>query len=249
MSRSPVTIDTRDGRCNAFAFRPESAAGPWPAVLMFMDAIGMRPALFEIGERIANHGYFVLLPDLLYRGGPYEPIKPAVLFGDPDARRTWFAKYVSDVTPENVKSDVAAFLDFLSREPDVVQPKVATTGYCMGGRLSFTSAANFPDRIVAAAAYHPGGIATEAPESPHLLAPRIKGRIYVAGAVDDPSFSDEQKERLREALVKAGVDHVIETYPARHGWVPSDTPVHDAEAAERHYRTLFDLLDTTLRNR
>jgi len=248
MSRSNVTIDTRDGHCNAHVFRPDSAAGPWPAVLVFMDGIGMRPALHDIGDRIAAHGYFVLLPDLFYRGGPYEPIKPSELFGNPEVRQAWFSKYFPALTPENVKSDVAAFLEFLGRQSDVVQPEIGTTGYCMGGRISFASAANFPDRIAAAAAYHPGGLATDAPDSPHLLSPRIKARVYVGGASEDPSFTDEQKATLEDALTRAGVDHVIETYPARHGWVPSDTPVHDAEQAERHYRTLFELLDGTLKS-
>jgi carboxymethylenebutenolidase len=123
----------------------------------------------------------------------------------------------------------------------VKQPKVGTTGYCLGGGLSLAAAGNFPDRVAAAASFHGGRLATDAPDSPHLLAPKMKAKVYVAGATDDPSFPEDMKSRLIDALARAGVDHTVETWPARHGWVPSDTPVHDPAQAERHFRTLFDL--------
>jgi carboxymethylenebutenolidase len=217
---------------------------------MFMDGIGIREAMHAIAERIANHGYYVLLPDLFYRAGPYIPPTPAALFGDPDVRAAWFSKISAVVTGDKVASDVSSFLAFLSAQRDVLQPKIGTTGYCMGGRLSLFAAGHFPERIAAAASYHGGNLATDSPESPHLLAPKMKARVYAAGAVEDPTFSDEQKQRLEDALTAAGVVHTIETYPnARHGWVPADTPVHDPGAAERHFATLFDLLDATLRKR
>src|SRR5206468_3951229 len=223
----------------ASVFRPDASAAPWPAVLFFMDGIGIRPALFAIATRIANHGYYVLLPDLFYRAGPYVAPNPATLFKDPDVRAAWFAKHAPTANADNAKADVASFLDFLSKQEDVVQPKIGTTGYCMGGRFSLAAAGIFPDRVAAAASYHGGGLATDSPESPHLLAPRMQATVYIAGAVEDASFPDEQKQRLEEALTKAGVKHTIETYPgARHGWVPADTPVHDPAAAERHFQTL-----------
>jgi carboxymethylenebutenolidase len=116
----------------------------------------------------------------------------------------------------------------------------------MGGYLSLTAAGTYPDRVVATACFHPSRLATDAPESPHLLAPKMKARVYVAGAIEDPSFPDEMKAKLDQALAAAGVDHVVETYPARHGWVPNDTPVHDPAQAERHFQTLFDLLQRSL---
>jgi len=116
----------------------------------------------------------------------------------------------------------------------------------MGGLMSLTAAGTYPDRIVATASYHGGRLATDQPDSPHLLAPRIRSRVYVAAAMDDPSFTDEMKTRLEEALTRAGVDHRIETYPAKHGWVFRDTPVDDREASERHWETLFALLDVKL---
>jgi carboxymethylenebutenolidase len=247
MSRTTVTITTADARCEASIFRPDGNKGSWPAVLMFMDGIGIRPALFEMGERIAQHGYFVLLPDLFYRAGPYTAPDPKKLFADPAVRSAWFAK-VGGIDQEKVRRDTEAFLAFLAEQPDVVQPKIGTTGYCMGGAYSLAAAGNFPDRVAAAASYHGGRLATDAPDSPHRLAPRMKARVYVAGAIEDQGFPDDMKERLRAALSEAKVAHTIETYEgARHGWVPSDTPVHDPAAAERHYTTLFALLDGALK--
>jgi carboxymethylenebutenolidase len=117
----------------------------------------------------------------------------------------------------------------------------------MGGRLSIATAGHFPDRVAAAASYHGGQLATDAPDSPHRLAPVMQARVYVAGAIEDRGFDDAQKQRLEEALTAAHVDHRVETYNARHGWVPSDTPAHDPAAAERHWQTLFDLFAGTLR--
>ena len=142
--------------------------------------------------------------------------------------------------------DVAAVLSFLERQPKVRHGKVGVTGYCLGGRVALAAAGHFQDHIAAVASYHAGGLATDAPDSPHRFVPRIRGRVYVAGAVEDPNFDDAQKQRLEDALTAAHVDHKVETYPARHGWVPSDTPVHDPRAAERHWDTLFDLFDHAL---
>jgi carboxymethylenebutenolidase len=143
--------------------------------------------------------------------------------------------------------DMPAFLDHFTAQKDVKQGGIGTTGYCMGGMLSFIAAATFPDRIVAAAAYHPGRLVTDAPDSPHILAPKIKARMFIGQASDDQFFTDEQRVTLDDALTKAGVDHVIEKFPARHGWVPRDTPVHDEACAERHWKTLVALLDAKLR--
>jgi carboxymethylenebutenolidase len=235
-----VDIETRDGVCPSYVFRP-AAGAPWPAVLVYMDGRGIRPAMLEIGERLATHGYYVLLPDLFYRSGPYEPLAPDV-FSDPQKRQVLMERFFALATPANVMSDTRAFLDYLAAQPDVKRGGISTTGYCFGGFMSLTAAGTYPDRIAAAASYHGGGLATDEPESPHLLAPKIEARLYVAGAIDDPSFPDEMKERLGKALTDAGVDHRIETYQAKHGWVLSDTPAYDAAAAQRHWETLIDLL-------
>jgi carboxymethylenebutenolidase len=241
-----ILIETKDGTCPSYVFRP-AGSGPWPAVIVFMDGIGIRPAMLEVGERLATHGYFALLPDLYYRAGPYEPMDPREIFSDPAKRQALFDKFFVHVSQAKVMSDTRAFLDYLAAQPDVLPGGVGVTGYCMGGLMSLTAAGTYPENIVAAASYHGSRLATDAPESPHLLAPRMKARVYVAGAIEDQGFPDDMKARLEEALTTAGVDHKIETYPARHGWVLRDTPVYDAAACERHWETLIALLDARLK--
>lgn len=243
-----IEIETEDGICPSYVYRPTDGR-PWPAVLVFMDGLGIRPAMLEIGEQLASHEYFVLLPDLYYRSGPYEPMDPRVVFTDPEKRKHLMEKFLSQATPARIMSDTHAFLDYLAAQPDVRPGGIGTTGYCMGGLMSLTAAGTFPDRIAATASYHGGRLATDEPDSPHLLAPKIKSQVYIAGAIEDSSFPDDMKERLEEALTKAGVDHKIETYPAKHGWVFRDVPVYDAAAAERHWQTMLLLFDSTLRHR
>jgi carboxymethylenebutenolidase len=242
---SKIEIQPRDGICPSYVYRP-TGRGPWPAVLVFMDGVGIRPAMLEVGERLATHGYFVLLPDLFYRSGAYEPLDPKTVFTDPEKLKVLRERFFSKATPANIMSDTRAFLDYLAASPDVKPGGIGTTGYCMGGMLSLTAAGTFPDRIVATASYHGGRLATDDPASPHLLAPKIKSRVYIAGAIEDPSFTDEMKARLEDALTRAGVDHLIETYPAKHGWAIRDMPVYDAAASERHWQTLLALLHATL---
>jgi carboxymethylenebutenolidase len=241
-----IEIETKDGLCPSYAYHP-TEKGPWPAVLVFMDGIGIRPAMLEVGERLATYGYFVLLPDLFYRSGPYEPMDPRAVFSDPEKRKVLMEKFFARATPANIMSDTRAFLDYLAATPDVKPGGIGTTGYCMGGFMSLTAAGTYPDRIAATASYHGGRLATDAPESPHLLSPKIKSRVYIAGAIEDQSFTDEAKARLEDALTRAGVDHEIETYPAKHGWVFRDTPVYDAAAAERHWQTMVALFDGKLK--
>jgi carboxymethylenebutenolidase len=243
--KQSVEITTRDGRCPASVFRPDDDRA-YPGVLVFMDGLGYGEPMEAIARRIAEHGYVVLLPDLFYRSRPYERAHFSI-FGDPAKRADWIAKMMGPANTANCMSDTAAFLDYLAQRPDVVQPKIGTTGYCMGGNRSLSAAGHFPDRVAACASYHGGGLATDAPDSPHLLANKIKAKVYIGGAIEDPSFDDAQKQRLDDALTAAGVDHTIETYPAKHGWVPNDTPVHDAAQAERHFQTMLALFDSVLK--
>lgn len=242
-----IAIRTADGVCPGYVFRPPGL-GAWPAVLVYMDGVGIRPAMLEIGERLAAEGYFVLLPDLFYRSGPYAPMNARTVFIDPQQRKTLMEKFFALATQDRIMADTRAFLDYLAAQPDVRAGGIGTVGYCMGGRMALTAAGTYPDAIVAAASYHGGGLASDAPNSPHLLAGRIKARVYIAGAIEDANFTDEMKARLEQALRSAGVDHRIETYPAKHGWVPRDTPVHDAVCAQRHWQTLLALLDAKLKN-
>ncbi len=248
MTRTTIAIDTRDGSCPVELFWPDGD-GPWPAVILYMDGIGIRPALFDMAERIARANYLVLLPDLFYRSGPTDPEDGRrMLFGSDETRRAWFTKHIAPLTVSSAMSDTAALLDHLDGRGDVVPPRVGTTGYCMGGRFALAAAGTFPSRIAAAASYHGSRLVTDDPDSPHRMAPQMKARVYVGGAVEDAGFTDDMKQQLDQALSAAGVEHTIETYAgARHGWVPADTPVHDPVAAERHWQTLFALFDAALR--
>lgn len=244
MAHETIEVRTEDGICPTHVFTPD-VGGEQPAVLFYVDGIGIRPALFEIGERLAYGGYYVLLPDLYYRSG-FSAREGSRLFTDDAIRAEWMKTVLPTVSIANIMRDTSAMLAHLERQPRVRSEKIGTTGYCLGGRLSLAAAGHFPDRVVAAASYHASQLATDAPDSPHRLAPQMKARVYVAGAIDDPGFDDAQKQRLDDALTAAGVVHVVETYNARHGFVPSDTPVHDEAATEKHWRTLFNLLDETL---
>ena len=245
MPHETIDVQTEDGICPVHTFGP-AGPGQWPGVLLFMDGHGVRPALFEIAERLASSGYVVAVPDLYYRTG-YRAPAGATLFTDPVARAHWTEHILPTLSIANVMRDVPAFGDYLASRPDVRAGRIGVTGYCLGGRLALATAGHYPGLVAAVASYHGGHLATDAPDSPHRLAPKITARVYVGGARDDASFDEPQRTRLEAALREAGVDYRIEMYDARHGWVPSDTAAHDAAAAERHWRTLLELFDATLR--
>lgn len=239
MQRMDVNVTTPDGVCPAIVITPDGD-GQWPAVILFMDAGGVRAAMIEMAEQLAGMGYVAFLPEMYYRHGPYEPFQLATVFTDPDERAR-IGSLAGALTKAMVASDTGAFLEFLAGLPQVAGTKVGTTGYCMGGGLSLTAAAHHPDRIVAAASFHGGQLASDAPDSPHRVVGRITGRVYVAAAEDDASFPPEQAAVLEAALTEGGVDHTLETYPALHGFAVPDNPTYDADVAARHWRALADL--------
>src|SRR5713101_7181460 len=245
MPRLAVTIKTRDGICPASVFTPADKVGPWPAVIFFMDGLGIRPAMWEMGQRLAaDGGYLVLLPDLYYRLGSYPPKNPAQVLADPKLMEE-LMKFVSSLDRDRKVSDAGTFIEFLSSRPDVKGDRFGATGYCMGGNASLTAAGAFPDRFAAVASFHGGNLATDKPDSPHLFVKNITGRVYVAGAIEDASFPEEQKNRLEKALTEAGVDHLVETYPgARLGFAVSDVPFFDPTAAFRYRAALPTELHT-----
>jgi carboxymethylenebutenolidase len=245
MPRIDVTIRTRDGVCPASVFTPADKAGPWPAVIFFMDGLGIRPAMWEMGQRLADGGYLVLQPDLYYRLGSHPPMVASQVLADPKSREE-LMKYVKSLNRDRKVSDAGAFIEFLSSRRDVKGGRFGATGYCMGGNASLTAAGAFPDRFAAVASFHGGHLATDQPDSPHLFVGKITGRVYVAGAIEDASFTEEQKNRLEQALTEGGVDHFLETYPARHGFAVRDLPVFDAVAAERHWTALLRLFRESL---
>lgn len=245
MGHEQVTIRTNDGECPTHVLTPDGA-GPWPAVIFYMDALAIRPALVEMAARLAGHGYVVLLPDLFYRLGRYEPLDPKVVFaGD---FRTIIGPMMATTGNDKAAEDTRALLAYLDTRSDVAGDKIGVVGFCMGGGMALTVAGTFPDRVAAAASFHGGNLATDEPTSPHRLAPRIAAEVYVAGADQDGSYPPEMAERLEQALTEAGVTHRAEIYPgAHHGWMKTDFPIYDEAAAERGWRELFALFDRTLR--
>jgi len=248
MSQANVTIPTPDGDARAFVFTPDDGQGPWPAAIIFMDAPAIRPALFEMGERLAQAGYYVVLPDLFWRAGPYPPLDiAAARAGDP-TQQALFAKLRASTDNESAMRDAKAVLDWLPSQPQAKPGKVGVTGYCMGGAIALRAAGTFPDRIAAAASFHGGNLATEEANSPHLLAPKMTAKLLVAGADEDRSYPEEQNVRLAAALKDARVEAAVSIWKgAKHGWVPTDMPVHNPEAAERHWKELVALFDETLK--
>lgn len=246
--RQDVSIPTPDGDARAFVFTPNGGEGPWPAVILFMDAPAIRPALFDMGERLASGGYYVLLPDLFWRAGPYDPPNVmAARAGDPAAVAV-FQKLRGSTDAQRQMTDTKACLEWLTSQPKAKAGKVGVTGYCMGGSIALRAAGTFPDRIAAAASFHGGNMATDDAASPHRLAPEIRARVLVAGADQDSSFDEAQCERLTAALKSAGIDAEVSIWSGcRHGWVPADMPVHNPEGAERHWRELFKLFGETLK--
>jgi carboxymethylenebutenolidase len=207
---------------------------------------GSVPRCSRWGQRLADFGFVVLLPDLFYRAGPYGPLDPREVFASGDVRGA-LAHLFGSTDNRRAGEDTEAFIGYLDSRDDVAGPKLGTTGYCMGGAISLTAAGTYPDRIAAAASFHGGSLATDSDLSPHLLAPRIAARVYVAGADNDTSYPLDMAARLEAALSDAGVDHRCEIYAdAQHGWTMADFPVYDEIAAERHWRELQALFEGTL---
>jgi carboxymethylenebutenolidase len=242
-----VDIPTEDGIADAYLAHPADA-GPYPAVLLYMDAFGLRPHLRAMADRLAGAGYTVLVPNVFYRHGR-APVVELPEFIDPGARPEIFERLgpiMASLTPETVTRDAGAWLRYLEECPAAADGPVALTGYCMGARLALLTAGTFPDRVAAAAGFHGGHLATDDPDSPHLLAGRITAEVYLAHADHDRSMPPEQQEQLEAALTAAGVRHRCEVYAgARHGYTQADTAAYDAEAAERHWTALLGLLRRT----
>ncbi|MGN6377062.1 MAG: dienelactone hydrolase family protein [Sphingomonas sp.] len=246
MPHRQTSITTQDGSCPTHVFTP-AGEGPWPAAIVYMDALAIRPTMLDMAQRLADHGYVVLLPDLFYRFGAYDPIDAGAVFAAGTFREV-IGPMMATTNNRAAARDTAAFLAYLDSRDDVAGAKVGVVGYCMGGGMALTVAGTYPERIAAAASFHAGNLATDDPASPHRLAPRMAARVYVAGADQDAHYPPEMAERLDAALSDAGVAHRCEIYPgAKHGWTMADLPVFDEAAAERHWRELFALFDATLR--
>lgn len=245
MPRITDTVTTADGSCPVSLHTPDGE-GPWPGIVMYPDAGGARTTVRAMADTLAGYGYAVLVPDVYYREGDWEPFTMATVFSD-DAERKRLFQMMSDVTPERMASDATAFFDYLSSRPEVTGETFGTTGYCMGGRTSLVVAGRVPERVAAAMSFHGGGLASDDPGSPHLLADQIRAAVYVGAARNDRSFTTENGETLEKALTAAGVEHTIEWYPAEHGFAVPDNGPYDEAAAARHWEATESFFGAHLR--
>lgn len=237
MPRVDVQIPTSDGVSNGSLHVPDGA-GPWPGVVVFPDAFGLRDTMRDMGDHLASLGYVALVPDVFYRAGDWAPFDPATAFTDEKERGRLFG-LMSGLTNGRVIADADAYADFLLARPEVRGTAVGTTGYCMGGRMSLVAAGGIGDKIAAAASFHAARVAIpDDPNSPHLAAGKIRAAVYVAGSIEDQGFTAEHAELLDSALTSAGVPHTIEFYPGHHGFAVPDNAPYDPALAERHWEAL-----------
>jgi carboxymethylenebutenolidase len=245
MSATTVEITTHDGVADAYLARPDDD-GRHPGVLLLVDAFGLRPQIEQMADRIAEHGYVVLAPNVFYRNGRGE-LLAGVDLKDPEQRGPAMKKVmplVRGLTPELIASDAEAYLDRLAQESE---GPAALTGYCMGGRLGWAIAAAHPERVAAVGCFHTGGLVTDGDDSPHLRAGEIEAELYFGHADNDRSMTPDNIAALNHALDEAGARYRAEVYAgAAHGYTMADTAAYDEAAAERHYTALYSLLDRTV---
>jgi carboxymethylenebutenolidase len=242
MIEKHLDIATADGAMNTFVVYPEENA-PHPVVFFYMDAPGKREELHDMARRLASVGYYVVLPNLYYRRSrdywlqERTPEKMAVMF-----------EHMNALTIEMTVRDTEAMLRFVDAQPEADAKRIGAVGYCMSGPFVMAAAANFPDRFKSIASIHGAQMATDKPDSPHLLAPRIKCESYFACAEIDKWAPPPEIEKLQTALVAGGTPHRIEWYPgAEHGFVfPLRAGIFHKPSAERHWERLFELFGRTL---
>jgi carboxymethylenebutenolidase len=245
MPRLDVQIPTDDGSASGTLHVPDGD-GPWPGVVMFPDAGGFRETFREMGDHLAGLGYVTLVPDIYYRAGAWAPFDMATAFSDEKERARLFG-IMGSLSNERIIADAGAYADFLLARPEVRGAVIGTTGYCLGGRMSMLAAGGIGSKLGAAASFHGGRIAVaDDPGSPHLAADRMTATVYVAGAIEDGSFTTEQASLLEDALTAAGVEHTVEFYPAHHGFAVPDNGTYDEAASDRHWEALRRLYQSRL---
>ena len=247
-----VEIKTPDGTCDAAFIHPRT--GSHPGVLIWPDAFGLRPAMRDIAKRLAAQGYSVLVPNPFYRvsKAPFTDAS-GFNFQNPTDMAKLRPLMASATASGNAEKDAAAYVAFLDSQKEVNKAKkIGTQGYCMGGPLVVRTAAALPDRIGAGASFHGGGLVTDKPDSPHLLAPKIKARMYFGVASNDDARQPDAKDKLKEAFAAANVPAEIEVYGGLHGWCVPDmpsqngAPIYNKPDAERAWAKLTDLYKAAL---
>ena len=240
-----VEVKTADGTCDAVLYHP-AGKGTWPAVLIWTDIMGLRPVFREMGKRLAAQGHVVLVPNPFYRSKRAPVVDATFDFSKPEERAKVFALR-SAMTNDGIDRDAATFVAFLDAQPQTnKKKKVGVQGYCMGGPLSFRTAAAVPGRIAAVGSFHGGGLTTKNPDSPHLLIPKTNAAYLVAVAQNDDKQQPESKDILKAAFAEARKTATVEVYPAAHGWCVRGSAVYDEAAAEKAWAELTRLYKSRL---
>jgi carboxymethylenebutenolidase len=240
-----VEVKTADGTADAALFYP-SGKGAWPAVLIWTDIAGLRPAFRDMGRRLASQGYVVLVPNPFYRSIKGVVATPGFDFANPTDRARVMG-YRQAMSNDGVDKDAAAYVAFLDAQPQTnKKKKVGVQGYCMGGPLSFRTAAAASSRIGAVGSFHGGGLTTKNPDSPHLLIPKTSAAYLVAVAQNDDKNQPESKDILKAAFAEAKRPATVEVYPANHGWCVKGSAVYDEPSAEKAWAELTALYKKTL---
>jgi carboxymethylenebutenolidase len=248
-----VEIKTPDGTCDAAFIHPKN--GSHPGVLIWPDAFGLRPSMRDMGKRIAAEGYSVLVPNPFYRVSK-APFTDGSNFNfqNPADMAKLQPLMASVNAPGNAEKDAVAFIAFLDSQKQVNKnKKIGTQGYCMGGPLVVKTAAAVPNRVGAGASFHGGGLVTDKPESPHLLAPKIKAHMYFGIASNDDMRQPDAKDKIKESFAAAKVPAEIEVYSdALHGWCVRDMPLQNGKPiynqadAERAWGKLVALYKSSI---
>lgn len=241
-SSGRVDLVTADGPVDVYLHRPSTGQGPWPGVILYMDAFAIRPDLLGMAQRLADAGYVVAVPNLYHRTPDFRLFDPVVVAAG-GAERDRFKAMVGSIDGPKVMMDTAAVLAHLGGVADVRPGVIATLGYCMGGGYALLAAGTYPDAVRAAASFHGGALATDRPDSPHLTAGAMRAAVYVGAGELDPTFPAEQQARLETALSAARVAYRVETYPgAKHGFAVTGHLAYDQASSERHWARLFEFL-------
>ena len=249
-----VEIKTPDGTCDAAFIHP--ASGSHAGVLLWTDVFGLRPSMRDMAKRLAAEGYSVLVPNPFYRVSK-APFTDASNFNfqNPTDRAKLGPLTAPLAVPGNVEKDAVAFIAFLDAQKQVNKSKkIGTQGYCMGGPLVMKTAATVPDRVGAGGSFHGGNLVTDKPDSPHLLAPKIKAKMYFGVAHSDDVTQPDAKDKLKEAFIAAGNPAVVEVYEdAQHGWCvpdmpkqPNGMPIYNKPDADKAWAKLLALYKANL---
>jgi carboxymethylenebutenolidase len=245
IAETDVMVPTPDGSADAALFHP-AGSGPWPAVLMWPDILGLRPVFREMGRRLASAGYTVLVPNPFYRTKRAPIVTGAFDFNDPKQRDSVMSLR-STLTDAGIDKDAAAFITFLDQRKQTDRRRGAgVQGYCFSGPFAFHTAAVRSDRIRAVGSFHGGGLVTKEANSPHLLIPKTKASFVVAIARNDDQKQPDAKDILKATFAAAKRPAIVEVYPADHGWCVPGSQTYDQPSAERAWGELLRLYRTNL---